>query len=153
MISLLAQTLVLSGVLILAGVLFPVRRLTARLPPGSVRNLWYSMTILIVLFIAGYLGYIWHFWNSHSNLLDLIVPGVYFLGACFVWLTAMLSLRTAVDLMRINRLEQETITDPLTAVFNRRYLDLHLGQEVAKARRYALQLIHFWHCPNRTITR
>jgi len=98
------------------------------------------MLALVVIFVAGYLGYAWAFWNSQTRLLDLIVPGVFFLGACFVWLTARLSLQTAVALMRISLLEQENIADPLTGVFNRRYLDRRLSEEVARARRHGLPL-------------
>ena len=98
------------------------------------------MTALIVLFLVGYVGYAMVFWNKHIVLLDLIVPGVFFFGACFVWLTANLSLLTAMDVMRVNLLERETLTDPLTGVFNRRYLDQRLTQEVISARRYGLPL-------------
>jgi diguanylate cyclase (GGDEF)-like protein len=45
-----------------------------------------------------------------------------------------------MDVMRINLLEQEAVTDPLTGVFNRRYLDRRLHEEVARARRYSLSL-------------
>lgn len=139
-IFLLAQGFVITGALILVGALFPIRRLVGRLPSGPVRNRWYAMTALTVLFVAGYLGYAGVFWNSHSGPSDLIVPGVFFLGACFVWLAATLSLQTAMDVMRISLLERETATDPLTGVFNRRYLDRRLSEEVASARRYGLPL-------------
>jgi diguanylate cyclase (GGDEF)-like protein len=139
-IYLVAQGLVLAGALILIGALIPIRRLMVRLPSGLVRNRWYAMTALIVLFLIGYLGYAGVFWNSHARILDLIVPGVFFLGACFVWLAASLSLQTAMDVMRISLLEREAVTDPLTGVFNRRYLDRRLGEEVASARRYSLPL-------------
>ena len=138
MISLLAQALVFGGTLILAWALVPIRGLIGQLPSGAVRNRWYVMTALIVLFLLGYVGYAAAFWNSHSILADLIVPGVFFFGACFVWLTGNLSLQTAMDVMRVGLLERETLTDPLTGVFNRRYLDRCLSQEVASARRYGL---------------
>jgi diguanylate cyclase (GGDEF)-like protein len=141
-ISLLAKGLVFAGALILIGSLFTTRRLIERLPQGQgrVRNQWDAMLALVVIFVAGYLGYAWAFWNSQTRLLDLIVPGVFFLGACFVWLTARLSLQTAVALMRISLLEQENIADPLTGAFNRRYLDRRLSEEVARARRHGLPL-------------
>jgi diguanylate cyclase (GGDEF)-like protein len=139
-ISLLANVLVLAGVLVLVGALVPARRLIAHLPRGTVRGWWYAISALIVLFAVGYLTYAAVFWNSHSTLLDLTVPGIFFFGACFVLLTTVLSLRTAADLMRIDLLERESLTDPLTAVFNRRYLDRRLDEEVARARRYGLPL-------------
>ena len=140
MISLSAKILVFAGVFILLGALVPVRRLIGRLPLGTLRKRWYAMAALIGLFLFGYLGYTAIFWNSQSNLTDLIVPGVFFFGACFVLLTAILSLQTAMDLMRVSLLERETVTDPLTGVFNRRYLDRRLVEEIVRARRYSLPL-------------
>lgn len=143
MISLFAKGFVFSGALVLGWALAIIRRLIARLPEGTVRSRWYVMTALIVLFLIGYLGYIAAFWNNHSTVLDLLVPGVFFFGACFVWLSAALSLQTALDLVRIGLLEKEAITDPLTEVFNRRYLERRLSQEVATARRWSLPLSVF----------
>ncbi len=140
MISFLAQSMVVAGVLILIGALAPIRRLIAQLPSGPLRKRWYVMATLIGLFIAGYVGYAAAFWNSHSAMLDLIVPDMFFLGAIFVWLTATLSLQTAMDVMRISRLERETVTDALTGAFNRRYLDRRLSEEVSASRRYGRPL-------------
>ena len=140
LIFFLAKGLVFAGALILIWALVPVRQLIGQLPIGTLRNRWYTMATLIVMFILGYLGYIGAFWNRHSELLDLIVPCVFFFGACFVWLTGILSLQTALDVMRISLLERETFTDPLTGVFNRRYLDRRLNEEVATARRYGRPL-------------
>ena len=140
MISLLAQALILGGALLLVWARGPVRQLIGRLPLGLVRNRWYLMTALIVLFLAGYLGYAWIFRNNHSKLFDLIVPVVFFFGACFVLLTANLSMLTAMDVMRISSLERQTLSDPLTGLFNRRYLDSRLTQEVTGSSRYGLPL-------------
>lgn len=139
-ISLLARSLLVAGVLILVGALVPVRRLIERLPPGTVRNRWYVMVALIALFVVGYLSYAAFFWNNHARLVDLLVPAVFFFGACFVMLTAYLALQTAMDVMRISLLERENVTDPLTGAFNRRYLDRRLAEEVTRARRYDLSL-------------
>jgi diguanylate cyclase (GGDEF)-like protein len=140
MVPLVAQGLVVAGILILAVSLAPVRHLIARLPAGAVRSRWYAMAALIVLFVAGYGLYLAVFWSRHSSLIDLIVPAIFFFGACFVWLSATLSLQTAIDLIRIGLLERETVTDSLTGLFNRRYLDRRLDEEIARARRYGLSL-------------
>ncbi len=140
MISLFAKILVFSGGLILLSSLLPTYRLTTRLPHSLVRNYWYAMLVLITVFFIGYMSYTWLFWNSQRQMLDLIVPIIFFLGACFVLLTATLSLQTATIVLRISQLEQENILDPLTGAFNRRYLDRRLGEEVSRARRYGLPL-------------
>ena len=94
MISIFAQVLVLAGTAILMAALVVVRRLIRRLSAGPARNRWYAMSALIVMFVAGYLGYAILFLNSHVMLLDLMVPAVFFFGSCFVWLTGTLSLQT-----------------------------------------------------------
>jgi|GEM_PF-220793 len=135
-IFLLAKFLVFAGALILARALTTVKSLNIQLPPGPLRNRWYAMTAMIVLFIVSYVGYVGAFWNSHRILLDLIVPGVFFFGACFVWLSAVLSLQTAVDVMRISFLETQAYTDPLTGAYNRRYLKHRLAEDISVALRY-----------------
>lgn len=140
MISLFALGLIFAGELTLIGALVPVWRLIERLPAGPVRSSWYFMAALIALFILGYLAYAIAFWASHSTLVDLIVPFIFFFGACFVFLGTTLSLRTAIDVARISLLEHDTVTDPLTGIFNRRYMDRRLTEEIASARRYGLKL-------------
>jgi diguanylate cyclase (GGDEF)-like protein len=140
MLLLFANSLVLVGTVILMGSLVTVRKITRRLPLGSSRTSWNAMTALISLFVAGYLAYMFVFWNEHTSLLDLIVPGIFFLGACFVWLSSELALQTAMDVMRITALEHETHTDPLTGVYNRRFMEQRLREEVSKARRYNFEL-------------
>lgn len=98
------------------------------------------MTGLIVLFIAGYFGYIVMFWGQQTEKFELLIPGIFLFGAIFVWLTIELALQTATDLLRIDLLEAENITDPLTKVYNRRYLDRRLTEEVARSIRYSLEL-------------
>jgi len=140
MLLLFANSLVLVGTVILTGSLVTVRKITRRLPLGSSRASWNAMTALISLFVAGYLAYMFVFWNEHTSLVDLIVPGIFFFGACFVWLSSVLALQTAMDVMRITALEHETHTDPLTGVYNRRFMQQRLREEVSKARRYHFEL-------------
>lgn len=108
----------------------------AQLTATSLRRKWYLLTFLITVFIIGYLAYIVDSWGQYNHWHDLIVPGVFFLGACFVWLAATLSLQTAVDIRRMAHLEQENITDPLLGIYNRRYLDRRIEEECARAKLY-----------------
>lgn len=138
--NVLAVVMVLAGICIQIGALIQVRKLTGLLPFGTVRSRWYVMTGLIAFFIVGYFGYGAVFWNRHVDWLGLIVPGVFLFGACYVWLTATLSLQTAHDVRRITLLEHESATDSLLGIYNRRYLDRRLNQEFSRARRYSLPL-------------
>jgi hypothetical protein len=131
MLLLFSNSLVLVGIIILIGSLVTVRKITQRLPLGSSRNSWYAMAALISFFVLGYLGYMIVFWNKHTGYLDLIVPGIFFFGACFVWLSSVLALQTAMDVMRITALEHEAFTDPLTGVYNRRFMEQRLRECIA----------------------
>jgi len=139
-LSLISNGFVLLGIAILAASLVTVRKIIRRLPLGGSRSSWYAMAVLILLFVIGYFGYIAIVWEKHLTSVDLIVPGVFFFGACFVWLATFIALQTAMDVMRITILEHETFTDPLTGVFNRRFMEKRLVEEVSKARRYEFEL-------------
>ncbi|HAF43643.1 MAG TPA: GGDEF domain-containing protein [Gallionellaceae bacterium] len=140
LISYLSALLVLVGLSIHVATLYPLRRLISILPAGTLRNKWLAMTGLILIFIAGYLGYIIVLWGRQTEWNELFTPGIFLFGALFVWLTISLALQTAADLKRISLLESENISDPLTKVFNRRYLDRRLEDEVARSMRYSIGL-------------
>jgi diguanylate cyclase (GGDEF)-like protein len=141
MVDTIATVLVAAGLAVHLVALSPARRLIAQLPPeSSLRRQWWLLTALVGLFILGYAGYLVAFSGQHRTLADLVVPVVFFLGASFVLLVTRLSLATALDVRRIASLEQESITDALTGLGNRRYLDRRLAEEVARARRHGLPL-------------
>ncbi len=138
--SILAHALLLSAVVLLATSLVLVRRLITQLPTGSMRSRWHLLSLLVMAFIASYLSYTVVTWQAHHNWHDLIVPAVFFFGACFVWLTAGLALRTTKDLRQLVKLEHENITDPLLGIYNRRYLNRKLEEETTRALRYKMPL-------------
>lgn len=140
MIPLLAETLVFLGTAILVLALVPVRKLMGCLPESTMRSRWRMLRVLIAMFILGYIGYGVAFRGTHKTLVELIVPGIFFFGACFVLLTATLLLRTTVDVIRFSGLERENVTDPLTGAFNRRHMDRQLEVEIERARRYSFPL-------------
>ncbi len=140
MIKFLANGFVITGACVLISALIPVRQLVTQLPPGQIRRKWYLLTGFIFIFIFGYIGYVIAFWDHAATCLDLIVPAVFFSGACFVWITITLSLQTVDDIRRVTILEHENISDPLMGIYNRRYLDHRLEEECARARRYSLPL-------------
>jgi diguanylate cyclase (GGDEF)-like protein len=132
--------LIAAGAAILAASLLPVTRLISRLSPGNMRRNWSILRALIFLFIAGYIGYAAVEWKSVVSTADMFVPGIFLLGACFVFLVGTLSLQTTVDIQRMAVMEHENITDPLMGIHNRRYLDRRLKEEVDRALRYKLPL-------------
>ncbi|TJY59988.1 GGDEF domain-containing protein [Sinimarinibacterium sp. CAU 1509] len=152
MFNWLAYGLVLSGVALLTGALVPVQKLIAQVPHGVLRRRWTAMFVLVSLFIFGYLGYAVAFLSESAGWNDLMVPAIFFFGAVFVWLSTSNAHQTIMDMRRVALLEQQTITDPLIGIYNRRYLDRRLDEEFQRARRYAaplsvlmLDIDHFKH--------
>ncbi|MBI5138040.1 MAG: GGDEF domain-containing protein [Nitrospirae bacterium] len=136
----IANGMLAASLATLAAALVPVRHLMRELPVGTIRRRWYAMTVLIVLFMVAYAAFTALFQGTLLHLDDLIVPTVFLLGACFVWLTAHLSFLAAMDVRRISLLERENITDPLTGVHNRRHMEARLAEEIARSRRYGMPL-------------
>lgn len=135
-----ANVLVGLGVCALALALIPARRVIHQLPEGRIRLFWKILFTLIVLFIAGYLGYGWAVWHGYSDVFDLLVPVIFFLGALFVLIVNTLFFYTALNLNRIYHLERENITDPLMGIYNRRFFSRRLVEEVSRSTRYDLPL-------------
>lgn len=136
---LVETVLVIVSVILLIMSLVPVRKIIQQLPVGNVRSRWKTLFLLIVVFIAGYILYaLLHGPESIHSVSALVVPGIFFAGAVFVYMVCSLSLKTALDLQQMYALEQETITDPLMGIYNRRYLDRRLMEELQRARRYEL---------------
>ncbi len=138
--EIVATVLVLAGVVTLAASLPPLRQIVTQLPTGRTLRTWYLQAAMTVLFIIGYVTYAALAWGRHVEASSLIVPVIFFFGACFVRMNFSLALRTALDVRRIALLEQESITDHLTGVYNRRYLQRRLLEEFERARRYELPL-------------
>jgi diguanylate cyclase (GGDEF)-like protein len=138
------NSLIIVGALILILSLVPSHRLIAQIPPGKIRSNWQVLRVLIIIFIFGYLSYLAVNLKSGSghaaDTSYFVVPVVYFLGACFVYLVATFALETAAHIRRSTVLDLENITDPLLGIHNRRYLDHRLRQEVLRAVRYKLPL-------------
>jgi diguanylate cyclase (GGDEF)-like protein len=132
--------LVFGGVCLLIAAMVPLSRLIMQLPPGRLRRNWYLLAVLVLCFISGYSTYgIMHL-DSAGGPLDFVVPVIFFLGACFVLMVNFLSFRTALDSKRLAALEEESITDPVMGIYNRRHLERRLKEEVMRAQRFGLPL-------------
>jgi diguanylate cyclase (GGDEF)-like protein len=127
------------GVILLILSIVPVRAIIRQLPAGAVRSRWRILSGLIFIFIVGYALYALLLrQDSFTSMAGLVVPGIFFGGAIFVFLVCSLSLTTTHDLRQMYVLEQESITDCLMGIYNRRYLERRLAEEVQRAKRYDL---------------
>lgn len=125
------------GICLLSASIISVKNIVALLPTRRLRNKWYILAGLICIFIVGYIIYGVILWNKEVEFLDLIVPVVFLLGASFVMIVNNLSYQTTKDVKRMDVLEKENITDPLMQIYNRRYFQTKLDQEIKRSERYA----------------
>lgn len=130
------------GVVFLILSLTPIKQLILEFPDGKSKAKWKILRLLIFLFIVGYFlfaGTLWMFRDSLS-MLSLIPSSLLFLGGIFVFFVGQLALKTTNDIKDLAVLKQESITDALTGLRNRRYFDQRISEEVALSTRYKLPL-------------
>ena len=138
MLNALAIALVAAGLVTLVTALAPARKLIAELPDGPMRSQWRFLAGLILLFVAGYAAYLAVFWGRHESFADLLVPVLFACGACFAWLAARLSLATVVNVRRMSALDRANVTDALSGLDSRHYLDRRMREEMVRAERHGL---------------
>jgi diguanylate cyclase (GGDEF)-like protein len=138
--TLIVNGLVIGGTCLLTISFFPIRRVVQQLPAGNLRQRWNVLSALILVFIVGYISYVSVHWSIYEGALDLLVPLILFNGAAFVALVSTLALQTATLTQRVSTLEQESIIDPVTGVYNRRHFDRSMEEEIKRANRYGLPL-------------
>ncbi len=138
MLNVFAIALVGAGLLILVAALWPARKLVSELPEGPMRSQWRLLGGLAVFSVVGYAAYLAVFWGRHQAIADLLVPVIFVCSACFVWLAARLSLATVVNVRRMSTLDRANVTDALSGLDSRTYLDRRMREEMMRAERHGL---------------
>lgn len=133
-----AHALVGAGSASLVFALLNIRKIARGLAPQQSLLRWHLLTAIVVFLIFEYLFYL--FAQMAAGTADLFVATVFFFTGCFVNIIVRLSFETTFDLQRLEELELQSITDPLTRLYNRRYLDRSLADAVSFAHRYQLPL-------------
>jgi len=139
-LDLIAIGLVAVGAVLMVIALFTARRLVGDLPTGTVRRQWQVLASLIFFSLAAFVAYLVTDAGERVSATELLVPAAYLLGGYFAVLVTIVSLQTARDVRRVAVLEEQSITDPLMGIYNRRHLERRLEEEVGKALRYGLPL-------------
>lgn len=122
--------------------LFPIRNVANQFPKGQLKLKWNLLSVLVLIFIAGYILYAYDFRLNYTNSdsIDLIVPIIFSFGGIFVFLVGGLASQTAKNLQTIELLEYESTTDSLMAINNRRYFDKRIIEEISVSLRYGRPL-------------
>ena len=140
LLTIIAAFFMILGALTLSYSLITTKQIIAALPTGIVSSRWLVLRKLITFFILAYAGFfVFTLLYGADTGINLIAI-VFMLGAGFVHLVCQLALITVHDIKRISVLEQESTTDALMGIFNRRYFDDAIQNEFTRARRYQLEL-------------
>ncbi|QOX80825.1 GGDEF domain-containing protein (plasmid) [Trichlorobacter lovleyi] len=123
------QSLTIIGAFFLLASVFLVGRIIREVPKDSERSKWVSINVLVLFFLLAYVLYIILEGVGANTHAESLVPIILIAGAVFVYLVCRISCSTTIALKRAETLEIENITDSLTGVFNRRYLDRRLREE------------------------
>ncbi|MDO8835571.1 MAG: GGDEF domain-containing protein [Vicinamibacterales bacterium] len=138
---LLAEVCVVIGAFVLVMALVPARALVTKLTDEPLRQRWRMVQWRILAFLVGYAAYLVVFWDRHDRWEDLFAPAALLLAAFLTLAVVKLAFDTTAALAKPTaKLEREGITDALVGVYNRRYLEHRLSEEVARARRHAVPL-------------
>jgi prepilin signal peptidase PulO-like enzyme (type II secretory pathway) len=84
----LSLALTFAGLLVLLYGLYQARKLRKTLGTGSVKEAWDILSVFIVVFMLGYVGFIATLIMDINLNKDILTASVFFLGAVFVLMTA-----------------------------------------------------------------
>jgi len=134
---LLLSVLVLGGVLFLAFGISTARKILTLI---KEKQRWRILIGFLIFFIVGYLLFLIGINLNFEINLDFIVALIFLFGAVFVFIVMRVSYDTVEDILRIDKLEMLAITDPLTGLYNRRYIEARAESEIKRAARYGHHL-------------
>lgn len=103
-----------------------LRDILASVNPGKIKLLWRCLAGLVGFFVVGYVAMTFSNWVRTPDAFDLVMSALMFFGGAFVLAVTTLSHWTVHDCRRVASLEQQVHLDPLTTLYNRRYLERRL---------------------------
>ena len=116
--NILAIVLVIIGLLGLIASLVPTHQICNI--PDHQHNGWLVLISMIVMFIFGYLGFLWSLFTHDTDTLDLIIAIIFCGGGGFVYLVTKMSRETIFKLKQtIREKHYQAHHDPLTGLPNR----------------------------------
>jgi len=129
--------LIILGVGVLTFALFFISKIIVAQKTGGIKGQWIFLRYFIIFSIIGYIGFC-VFMPSGADSSNLVISIILFCGAVFVLMVCCLTMQTIKDIKHIGTLERENITDPLMDIYNRRYLELRLKEEMTRTQRYKI---------------
>lgn len=150
------KVIVIISIIIMIYASLRCRKCIALIPETYYSNYWKGLTSLILFFVVGYVFFGYSlFTNMDISNERLVVSLILFFGSIFVLLVTMLSYNTFSEIInlqketqsyaecleqevkrRTKRLEELSITDSLTGLYNQRFFFIKLDEEITRAIRH-----------------
>ncbi len=121
-----------AGIFLLGG-LWPVRLLLTALPEGQQRSAWLGLAVLLGLLVAGLLAYGVGLYAKLWTV-DIVTAPFILLASVFVFRSSQVGAAAIGSIRGLARLQEEAVTDSVTALYNRRHLDIVLPLEMERCR-------------------
>ena len=137
-ISMMINILIFVGVSVLGISFFPIRKLVSKVSTKSIQRKWNLLSILIFLFLLGYIGYNIIYWENFYENIYILTSVIFFFSSILILFLGSLTLQTASELNQVFNLRRDNIIDPLIGIYNRRHFDAQLSKEIKRAKRYQL---------------
>lgn len=136
MVNPLGNTLMVISILVIASAFMRISGLSIELRTSRLSQSWRILDLYLGFLIAGYIAFAFVYWNQFLQWSDLLIPAFLLFGGIFAFLVSLLAHQTVQELQRVALLEHQSVTDPLTGLYNRRYLDQRISAEYSSSRRY-----------------
>lgn len=131
-------TIVFFCTALLVASFMPIKKLIIQLPKGALRKRWEEIRNILLFFMLSYLSFIYCHIMALETEVELLVPALFFFSAVVVLSISRLAIDTAHEMKRISYIERDSITDHMTGIYNRKYLEERLIHETRRAQRYNL---------------
>lgn len=128
----------LVGASLLICSLSPIHQLVAALPGGDLKKRWSMLGTFLLYFLLVYVAFGYSVWVLRENITELAIVGSFMvlLSGGFFYGVGQLAQQTMHDRKQWIALQEESITDALTGLKNRRYFNQRIREEVALSKRY-----------------
>jgi len=103
--------LILAGALIMLAAILHTRRILRLFTLSAFIKKWRLLYLLSIFFFLGYLGVIYIVWTGQEHILLLLTGVIFFFGAVFVYIVALIGFSTFQILQKSNENLEETITN------------------------------------------
>lgn len=128
--------LVAAAIVLLGAALISLLRLLPEIPSGPTRNRWRAKGLLLALCLFGALGLLLALADAGSGAWRAFGPALLALLACLILLLFRGAANLIVQMRRVSSIDRAAITDALTGLRQRAYLDRRMQEELSRSQRH-----------------